>query len=112
MELTLSRTAAPTITREGIRWRVVGSDLEISIDLHNGSDKPVEDGHLVIEVASFGAFVPFEPLTRIAVPGLPPGGRRTFTAVVSGDRLPRPEFQRSTRSWWAGNLNVYFDRNP
>ena len=116
MELTLNRTlnraAAPTITREGIRWRALGPILEISIDLHNDSDMPVEGGQLVIEVAAFGAFVPFEPLTRNAVSGFAPRERRTVTTIVPIDRVPRPQFQKSMRSWWAGNLNVYFDRCP
>src|SRR5262245_10466048 len=73
---------APTIRPAGISWRKVAGFLEVTIDLENESSEPTDDAELVIEVAPLGAFVPFEPGTRIAVAGFDPGERRPVTATM------------------------------
>lgn len=103
--------------RQGISWRQVSPGLvEISIDITNVTEEPVEGGELVLEAAPLGAFVPFRPLTRIAVEGLDPGEGRRTSVVVSGKALESAGFQKISRflseTEWVGNLNVYFDRDP
>lgn len=132
--LSRSRTAlVPGLAREGITWATIAPGLvEIRIDLRNDADRPTEPADLVIETAGLGAFVPFRPMTRIAVGALEPGGRRRVQTVVARAALPgqppmprniadalRPLLQASPEfvdlfheAQWAGNLNVYFDRRP
>jgi hypothetical protein len=132
--LSRSRTAlVPGLTREGITWATIAPGLvEIRIDLHNDADRPTEPAELVIETAGLGAFVPFRPMTRIAVGALEPGGRRRVQTVVGRAALPgqplalrsmaealRPMLEATPEfidlfheAQWAGNLNVYFDRRP
>lgn len=122
----------PGLSREGVSWRSIAPDrVEIRIEIVNDADRPTEPDDLVIETASLGAFVPFRPVTRIAVGALEPGGRREIRTTVARNRLarqldlrlipgaflqqpgPSPELidlMRNTE--WAGNLNVYFDRRP
>jgi hypothetical protein len=131
---TRSRLAlVPGLSREGITWRTVGPDLvEIAVEIVNEADRPTEPGDLVIEAAAFGAFVPFRPMTRVAIGALDPGERRKIRTTVARALLPgQPVFQPAmidalrglpgmtpevldllTQSQWAGNLNVYFDRRP
>jgi hypothetical protein len=128
------RTALfPLVTRESITWRTVApGTIEIGIDLRNDADRPTSPGELVIETAALGAFVPFTPVTRVAVGSLEPGERRRVRTAVaraflpgSGNFLPAmadamaltpgmtTQFLDLLRhAEWAGNLNVYFDRQP
>ncbi len=62
----------PTIRRRDITWRAVESFVELQIAMTNESDEPTDPALLVVEAAAFGAFVPFEPVTRIAVSGFAP----------------------------------------
>jgi hypothetical protein len=129
-----SRLLYPVITRESISWRTVSPGIvEIAIDLENPESEPTTPGDLVVETAALGAFVPFRPVTRIALGSLEPGGRRRVTTRVARTMLAAPTAQNlgsvlaqaaqhlnvpaeildlMTRSQWAGNLNVYFDREP
>jgi hypothetical protein len=123
----------PAISREGVTWRTVAPGrVEIDVLLTNDSDGPTLPGELVIETAALGAFVPFTPATRVAVGALEPGGRRRVRTAVAraflpgqGNFLPAmadalarmpglsPQFMGLLRhAEWAGNLNVYFDRQP
>jgi len=123
----------PRVTRESITWRTVAPDrVEIQVLLSNDADRPTSPGELVIETAALGAFVPFRPATRVAVGALEPGGRRRVRTEVAraflqgqGNFLPAmadafgrthgmtPQFLDLLRhAEWAGNLNVYFDRQP
>jgi len=136
MNSTLARTRTalvPGLTRESISWSTTAPGLvEIRIDLHNDADRPTEPADLVIETAGLGAFVPFRPMTRIAVGALEPGGRRQVRTTVARRDLPAQPNVMSTlvdalrtlpdmpagfldllrEAEWAGNLNVYFDRRP
>ena len=133
-----TRLIYPVMTRESISWRTVSPGIvDIAIDLENPESEPTTPGDLVIETAALGAFVPFRPVTRIALGSLEPGERRRVTQRVSREVLaPSPSMPQNVgaalaevarrcnldikpellnllaRSQWAGNLNVYFDREP
>ena len=109
----------PRLHREGIWWRTVGPIVEISIELVNQGPGPTASGFLNLGGAMFGAFVPFKPLGRAAVPALGPGERREVRLRVERERLDRlnPQFLRDKlgelgATEWAGNLNVFFDGDP
>lgn len=116
----------PSLRAEKISWRIAGAFLEVQIDLDNPSSEPTEPAPLVIEVAAFGAFVPFKPGARITVPGLDPWEERRVTAMIPAEKLEgllAPRLSRDRRIMatlrailnagrWAGNLNVYFDKAP
>jgi hypothetical protein len=128
----------PGITRESISWRTVSPGVvEIAVDLENPESESTTPGELVIETADFGAFVPFRPVTRIALGSLEPGGRRRATTRVPRGLLAEPVpatpdvgsvmaqvasqhhmnvkpevLQLMMRAQWVGNLNVFFDREP
>lgn len=134
----VSAALCPVFTRESIRWRSVGPEMvEIEIDVDNPESEATAPGNLVIETAGLGAFVPFRPVTRVALGSLEPGERRRVRTIVRRDLLAVPaglsgsfgammaEVLRQSgekaapelidlvkRSEWAGNLNVYFDRKP
>jgi hypothetical protein len=137
VSLLLPRSGvAPVFTRPSIRWRSVDAGMvEIEVDLENPDSEPSAPGELVIETAGLGAFVPFRPVTRIALGSLEPGERRPVRTRVRRDQLEAPITAPSnfgttmadvlrtmgvkpevidlvSRSEWAGNLNVYFDRAP
>jgi len=123
---------SPVFTRSSIRWRSVERGMiEIEVDLENPESEPTSPGDLVIETADLGAFVPFRPVTRVALGSLEPGERRPVRTRVRRELLAvpkkfgpmmaealrrmgeRPELiDLVSRSEWAGNLNVYFDRAP
>ena len=133
-----SRLLYPVITRESITWRTVSPGIvEIAIELENPESEPTTPGDILIETASLGAFVPFRPVTRIALGSMEPGGRRRAKALVARKSLAdtplptqnfaamwaevarrarldvKPELlDLMARSQWVGNLNVYFDRQP
>lgn len=123
----------PALTREAISWRTLAPGrVEITVDLRNDAPEPSTPGELVIEAAALGAFVPFTPVTRVAVGALEPGGRRRVRARVDraflpgqGSLLPAmadalrqigdltPRFlDLLQHAEWAGNVNVWFDREP
>lgn len=123
----------PALRRESISWRTVAPGrVEIAVDLRNDAPEPTAPGELVIEAAALGAFVPFTPATRVAVGALEPGGRRRVRTTVAraflpgqGNFLPAmaealgrmpgltPQFVDLLRhAEWAGNVNVWFDRQP
>ncbi|HXX92064.1 MAG TPA: hypothetical protein VEN81_00430 [Planctomycetota bacterium] len=123
----------PTFRRQSITWRTAAPGwVELEILLANDSDKETAPGELVLESAALGAFVPFGPVTRIAVGALEPGDRRRIRARVPRILLPGPGrlvpamadalsrlpdltaevVDLMKHAEWAGNLNVYFDRRP
>lgn len=117
----------PVILREGISWSGGSGKraLRLELTFDNPGIEPSAPTTARVEVAPFGAFLSWSPLTRVVVPGLPPGGRRLVTATAAGDApLPRtPQrlsrapggFGRLTRMLldsdrsvhFVGNLNVY-----
>jgi hypothetical protein len=127
---------SPIFTGSSIRWRSVERGMvEIEVDLENPDSGSTEPGELVIETAGLGAFVPFRPVTRVALGSLEPGERRQVRTRVRRESLAAPaavprnfgeamaEAFRNIgarpevldllgQADWAGNLNVYFDRSP
>ena len=120
----------PTLWRDGIAWRTVGTDVAFSIEVANRSDRPTEPSHLVVEAAHLGAFLPGMRVARIAVSALGPGERRSLAFKVARKDLPSPrDLARAlikvraprvgdraldliTSAEWAGNINVWFDVAP
>lgn len=77
------QNAGLRVEREGIRfWNVAPDRVRIEVVVENPSDVRSDPGHLTLQAASFGAFVPWRPLGRLAVPAIEPGG----AAVVSCER--------------------------
>ena len=120
----------PTMSRESITWRTIGEVVEVRIELINDSVLPTTPDNLIIEAAAFGAFVPNEPVARIAVGSLDPGERRTEIAYLQREQLdriaqsPLGAMGRIFRSMFdgvldapshmhfIGNMNVYFESAP
>jgi hypothetical protein len=77
----------PLIRPSGIRWTggLNGVPLRLSLDFENPADAPTFAVGAKVEVAAFGAFVPWRPSTRVLVPAIPPGGRRTVRTAVGGE---------------------------
>jgi len=115
----------PVIRREGIRWTggANGVPLRIALAFENPSDRPSAEAIARVDVAPFGAFLDWSPLTRVTVPSVPPGKRRVLTATLAGDALPRSSpFQARSMAFrlrrmsqtsgvhFVGNLNVYVNR--
>ena len=120
----------PTLRREDLTWRTVGTKFEIQMLFVNESDESTEDLELVIEAAPFGAFIPFEPHTRLAVSGFAPRERRIISALVdraqmdtwqspiytralSQERIELLQREQVTRKCgWIGNLSIHFEGSP
>ena len=120
-------TRLPELSREGLRWRTNGANVEIVVEVTNGGLEPTSPGVLVIEAAPLGAFVPGYEIARVPVLALDPGGRRRVPVTVARSLLPTTrgpggtdqtfdmsmwELELVTSSEWAGNLNVWFDVAP
>lgn len=127
--------ALPTFRRRDITWRWADAKtLEVSIELRNETNVPTDPAVLVVDVAGFGAFIPFAPGTRIAVGGMDPRERRTARGTIPSARLPRTNVRVAPSAFarliagiisgraetcdetgllrrWVGNVNVYFDRH-
>jgi hypothetical protein len=128
---------APEIRREGIAWSggAGGKPLEIALTFENRTAEPTAPATAGVSVAAFGAFVPWRPLTTVAVPSLPPGGMKTIRRTVPAADLPPDPFpgieSRTRRSplarllgsflpkasgealetiHFVGNLNVFVSR--
>jgi hypothetical protein len=82
----------PVVRREGIDWRggIGGAPLEIRLAFENPGTVRTAPATARVEVAAFGAFLPWRPLTAVSVPAIPPGGRIVLTATAQGD-LPDRE---------------------
>lgn len=95
----------------------------------NADDEPIPRNALIFEAASFGAFVPGNPVAKVAVGSLEPGESREVSTVVPRSRLESLNVSRfpPPKRWtpgfdalldtvrhthWIGNFNVYFDRRP
>src|SRR6516164_6836232 len=120
-------TRLPELSREGLRWRTNGANVDIVVEVTNGGSEPTSPGVLVIEAAPLGAFVPGYEIARVPVLALDPGGRRRVPVTVARSFLPTTrgprgkdqtfdmstwELELITSSEWAGNLNVWFDAAP
>lgn len=124
--LATGTAVRPVILREGISWTggTAKSALRLQLTFANPASRPSDPTMARVEVAPFGAFVPWRPLARVSVPGLPPGGSRVVTATADGDaRLPRAPlgipslvksllFESANHSvHFVGNLNVFVSRS-
>jgi len=89
--MAVLRTGALWIPRQGIRWSggIAGKPLKIEFLVENRGTEPSTPRPVRIDVAPFGAFVPWRPLTRLDLPGIPPGGRVVMTATAGDDELPQ-----------------------
>jgi hypothetical protein len=65
----------------------------IEILVENLGTEPSEPRPVRIDVAPFGAFVAWRPLTKVMLPGIPPGGRVVLTAT-GDDELPRSAYEQ------------------
>ena len=112
----------PTLAKEGLGWRTVAPGIvEIRVDLANHGHEPTPPADLNIEAAVLGAFVPSMPVARVAVGFLDPGERRRVLVRVDRSILDvlakcyhgigRDTLDLMAQSEWAGNLNVWFDRD-
>ena len=134
--MTVPRASRLRIRRESIRWTggIAGRPLKISFVVENLGLEPSAPQPVRIDVAPFGAFVPWRPLTSLTLPGIPPGGHVVMTATAGDDELPRRldgpiaseahvrtallrAFRRAAEELrpvhMVGNLNVYVgDREP
>src|SRR5215471_13704206 len=86
----VARTSGLRIRRESIRWTggIAGRPLEIQFVAENLGAEPSMPRPVQIDVAPFGAFLPWRPLTTLTLPGIPPGGRVVMTATAGDDELP------------------------
>lgn len=117
----------PVIRRKDIRWTggMNGKPLRLELAFENPSRLLSAAAVAGVDVAPFGAFLRWSPLARVAVPSVPPGGRRVLTATLAGDaELPRPPVLQgfpfapadllmramTAGAHFAGNLNVYVRR--
>jgi hypothetical protein len=116
----------PRLRRHGIRWfGGVGSPLRLELEFENPDRLPSAPAMARVEVAPFGAFLPWKPLTRVEVPPIAPGGRQVVTETLDGDaRLPPPPVSMLSgllasiqglplpagSPHFVGNLNVFVSR--
>src|SRR5262245_33512491 len=128
--LPRTATRVPELSREGLRWRTDGANVDIVVEVRNPGSRPTAPGVLVIEAAPFGAFVPGYEIARVPVLALDPGGRRFVPVTVARGLLPTTpgpddlpdrmfdgttswrDLERLTSTDWVGNLNVWFDVAP
>jgi hypothetical protein len=125
----------PIIRRESIHWTggANRTPIRIQLDFENPEHRPSRMVSAHVEVASFGAFLTWKPLTTVQVPPVPPWGRVRI-ATAGGDKaLPTlasltipslarglfrtgtlksfPDFfSRGSSPHFVGNLNVYVTR--
>jgi hypothetical protein len=120
----------PEVSPGAIRWRTRGTTVEVVVGVVNRGPDRTDPGHLVVEAAHLGAFVPGRVVARIAVPALDPGERRTVGFDLNRNALPSPavlnevilkvfspilkarDVELLSTVDWAGNLNVWFDVAP
>jgi hypothetical protein len=97
----------PVIHREGIRWRggAGGAPLAVELCFENPARVPSAPAEARVEVGAFGAFLPWRPLTAVAVPSIPPGGRVVVTAEAAGELPPAPP----RAGGWRGRTRGFLD---
>lgn len=109
----LSNPPWPCLHRESIRWSggACWCDLVIELTFDNSSAVPTRPLCAIVQVAEFGAFVPWHPLTALRVPAIAPHGRITVSTVVDPNEsrdLHLDGFGTPGSSQhFAGNLNVF-----
>jgi hypothetical protein len=78
----------PELSREGLQWGTNGANVDIIVEMTNGSSEPTAPAVLVIEAAPLGAFVPGYEIARVPVLALDPGGSRRVPVRVARALLP------------------------
>jgi hypothetical protein len=126
----------PIIRRESIRWTGGAGGMPLSIELvfENPAHRPSRKVIAHLEVAAFGAHLPWKPLTRVQVPPVPPWGRVRVGAAGAASALAslvsligpggpgglppagkdqglRDFFPLGSSPHFVGNLNVYVTRS-
>ncbi len=101
--------ALPAIRREGIRWSggMNGTDLVIDLEFENPGSQPSRATSAIVQIAAFGAFVPWRPLTVVGVPPIPPRRRLVLRTAVDPDDprdLDVPGFGRRAPAQIDGTL--------
>jgi hypothetical protein len=77
------------VRRQDILWYPSSADtLRIEVRVHNVGRSPSARQPMTLRYASFGAFVPWQPLGTLTVPSIPPGESVVVTAEV--ERSPEP----------------------
>jgi hypothetical protein len=81
---------SPVIRREGIHWKdgAGGRLLLLDLEFENPGILPTLPITASVEVAPFGVFLPWKPLTSLAVSSLPPRSRRRVTLPVEPGNAP------------------------
>lgn len=119
----------PRLERSGLSWvgGVAGQPLVLILEFLNPSPLASRQTVATVQVAPFGAFLPWTHLARVAVPPIPPGGRRRVTTTFDGDDVTRriartaPDSNAGRLLWmlwrqrlkageplhFVGNLNVF-----
>src|SRR5260370_27306900 len=62
---------------------LAGDSVRIQVTVHNAGAHRSPQTRMKIESAPLGAFVPWQPLTRLLVPALEPGESRQLSAEVA-----------------------------
>lgn len=105
------------VQREHIRfWRSEHGGMQVEITVYNFGPETSEPTHAGIEIAEFGAFLPWVPLATVPVPAIPAGGSTilrlrtpSVRALAAGavpwlDRILRG---CAAMPYFAVNLNVF-----
>ncbi len=103
----------PVIAREGIRWTggVGDQPLLVTLGFFNPTRCRTREATAHLQIADFGAFRPWLPLTTVMVPPIDPGGRRTLRLRAAMGRF-RDLFRLLSRrdAHFVGNINVFVSR--
>jgi hypothetical protein len=76
------------VERTGIRWFDLDRDrVQITIDVENRSSRRSQPTEMRIAAAPFGAFVPSQPLSTLAVPSIAPGDTARVSLVAQRSRV-------------------------
>ena len=90
------RKAELCVEREGISFHdLPGGRVRVQVRVQNVGEHHSPPTTIRLESAPLGAFVPWQPLTRLAVPALEPGESRPLSAEVKRARpSPLGDFDR------------------
>lgn len=86
-----------TVERSGIRWADIDGDrILIAIDVHNRGGRRSQPAEMSIAAAPFGAFVAWQPLSRIPVPAIEPGDSARVSLAARRTPVAPIPFERAT----------------
>ena len=77
--------ADPVIAPTGISWTggIGGRPLLVGLAFENPGDEPTRPTRAQVQVAAFGAFLPWQPVAPVAVPAILPGERRVVRTQMN-----------------------------